>query len=74
MQGCALDSLLAPADIVALAGGRTIHELVRHLPASAAKSLTVVQAMGTLDSNVSVFDAQEVGRVMARRLGGTFLE
>lgn len=69
----ALDSLLAPADIVALAGGRTIHELVRHLPASAAKSLTVVQAMGTVDSNVSVFDAQEVGRVMAQRLGGTFL-
>jgi deoxyribonucleoside regulator len=69
----AVDALLAPNDIVALAGGRTIRELVRHLPTAAAKSLTVVQAMGTVDSNVSVFDAQEVGRVMAQRLGGTFL-
>jgi len=29
--------------------------------------------MGSVDSNVSVFDAQEVGRMMAQRLGGTFL-
>jgi DNA-binding transcriptional regulator LsrR (DeoR family) len=68
-----VDALLQPQDVVALAGGRTIHELVNHLPESGAKSLTVVQAMGSVDSNVSVFDAQEVGRVMVRRLGGTFL-
>ncbi|HMJ91956.1 MAG TPA: sugar-binding domain-containing protein, partial [Candidatus Acidoferrum sp.] len=69
----AVGALLAPDDIIALAGGRTIHELVRHLPLAAAKSLTVVQAMGTVDSNISVFDAQEIGRVMAQRLGGNFL-
>lgn len=65
--------LLQPGDTVALAGGRTIHDLVHELPASRDKALTVVQAMGSVDSTVSVFDAQEVGRVMAQRLGGTFL-
>lgn len=69
----AVDELIQPRDTVALAGGRTIHELVNHLPKSRAKFLTVVQAMGSVDSSVSVFDAQEVGRVMAQRLGGTFL-
>ena len=65
--------MIEPRDIVALAGGRTIHELVHHLPATRTKSLTVVQAMGTVDSSVNAFDAQEVGRVMAQRLGGSFL-
>lgn len=69
----AVNELLHPGDVVALAGGRTIHELVNHLPASRDKSLTVVQAMGSVDANVSVFDAQEVGRVLVQRLGGTFL-
>jgi deoxyribonucleoside regulator len=68
-----VDALIQPRDTVALAGGRTIHELVHHLPAARGKSLTVVQAMGSVDSTVNGFDAQEVGRVMAQRLGGTFL-
>ena len=68
-----VDSLIAPRQTVALAGGRTIHELVHHLPATRTKSLTVVQAMGSVDSTVNGFDAQEVGRVVAQRLGGTFL-
>ncbi len=68
-----VDSLIAPRDVVALAGGRTIHELIHQLPASRAKALTVVQAMGSVDSKLNAFDAQEVGRVMAQRLGGTFL-
>lgn len=68
-----VDSIIQPRDIVALAGGRTIHELVHQLPTSRAKSLTVVQAMGSVDSTINGFDAQEVGRVVAQRLGGTFL-
>jgi DNA-binding transcriptional regulator LsrR (DeoR family) len=68
-----VDALIGSQDIVALAGGRTIHELVHHLPDTRAKSLTVVQAMGSVDSTVNGFDAQEVGRVVAQRLGGTFL-
>lgn len=69
----AIEPLIQANDVVALAGGRTIHELVRHLPETRNKNLTVVQAMGSVDSNISAFDAQEVGRVMAQRLGGTFL-
>ena len=69
----AVDALIEPRDVVAMAGGRTIHELVHHLPATRGKALTVVQAMGSVDSNVSVYDAQEIGRVMAQRLGGIFL-
>ena len=68
-----VDALIESRDIVALAGGRTIHELVHHLPATRTKALTVVQAMGSVDSTVNGFDAQEVGRVLAHRLGGTFL-
>ncbi len=69
----AVDALIPPRAVVALAGGRTIHELVHHLPAVRNKSLTVVQAMGSVDSSVNAFDAQEVGRTMAQRLGGGFL-
>ncbi len=69
----ALNAAIKPGDIVALAGGRTIHELVQHLPEPRNKALTVVQAMGSVDSNISAFDAQEVGRVLAQRLGGSFL-
>ena len=68
-----VDALIQPRDTVAMAGGRTIHELVHHLPEARNKSLTVVQAMGSVDSTVNIFDAQEVGRVVAQRLGGTFL-
>lgn len=68
----AVDALIKPKDIVALAGGRTIHELIHNLPERRNKALTIVQAMGSVDSNVSAFDAQEVGRVMAHRLGGSF--
>lgn len=69
----AIETAIQPRDVVAVAGGRTIHELVKHLPEVRNKALTVVQAMGSVDSNVSAFDAQEIGRVMAQRLGGTFL-
>src|SRR5207248_7539783 len=69
----AIEALIGPRDVVALAGGRTIHALVGHMPAARNKALLVVQAMGSVDSNLSAFDAQEVAREMAQRLGGTFL-
>src|SRR5690606_378000 len=68
----AVEGMIQREDVVALAGGRTIYEVVHHLPEVRNKSVTVVQAMGTVDSSVSPFDAQEVGRVMAQRLGGVF--
>jgi DNA-binding transcriptional regulator LsrR (DeoR family) len=69
----AVQELIKPKDVIALAGGRTIRELVEHLPEAANRAVTVVQAMGSVDSNISEFDAQEVGRVLAQRLGGNFL-
>ena len=69
----ALDALIKSGDVVAIAGGRTIFELIHHLPQPQNRALTVVQAMGSVDSTVSSFDAQEVGRVLAQRLGGSFL-
>jgi DNA-binding transcriptional regulator LsrR (DeoR family) len=69
----ALDTLIAPRDTVAVAGGRTIHELVKKLPKARNQALTVVQAMGSVDSTVGVFDAHEIGRAMAQRLGGAFV-
>jgi deoxyribonucleoside regulator len=69
----AIEGLIQPKQVIAIAGGRTIHELVHHLPEPRNRALTVVQAMGSVDSNVNAFDAQEVGRVLAQRLGGSFL-
>jgi deoxyribonucleoside regulator len=68
-----IEGLLQPRDVIAVAGGRTIFEVAQHLPEGRTKALTVVQAMGSVDSNVSAVDAQEIGRVVAQRLGGTFV-
>ncbi len=68
-----LSELIRPRDVVAVAGGRTLHELVHHLPEQPNRSLTVVQAMGSVDSQLNAFDASEVGRVLSQRLGGSFL-
>src|SRR3954470_23955016 len=68
-----VEAMLQADDVVALAGGRTIRELCQHFPKHRTKNLTVVQAMGSIDSTVSIYDAQEIGREMAQRLGGSFL-
>ena len=52
--------------IVAIAGGRSIRELVHHIPEDKHRHLTVVQAMGSVDSNVGSEDALELGRVLAK--------
>jgi DNA-binding transcriptional regulator LsrR (DeoR family) len=66
-------ALLPPKSVVAIAGGRTIRELVQDLPENKERRLTVVQAMGSIDSTVSTEDALELGRMLARRSGGSFL-
>lgn len=65
--------LLPPESVVAIAGGRSIRDLVHHLSEDENRHLTVVQAMGNIDSNVGSEDALELGRVLARRSGGRFL-
>jgi deoxyribonucleoside regulator len=64
--------LLPPKSVVAIAGGRTIRELVQLLPEDKARHLTVVQAMGSIDSTIGPEDALELGRILARRSGGGF--
>lgn len=66
-------ALLPPKSVVAIAGGRTIRQLVQALPEDKERRLTVVQAMGSIDSAVGAEDALELGRVLARRSGGRFL-
>ena len=64
---------LIPANCtVAIAGGRTMRELVQHLPEGKKQNLAVVQAMGSIDSTVGPVDAFELGRAMAGRWGGSF--
>ena len=66
-------ALLPPKSVVAIAGGRTIRQLVQALPEDKERHLTVVQAMGSIDSTVGGEDALELGRLLARRSGGCFL-
>ena len=65
--------LLPPKGVVAIAGGRTIRQLVQALPEDKERRLTVVQAMGSIDSIVGPEDALEIGRILARRSKGCFL-
>lgn len=64
--------LIPQNGVVAIAGGRTMREFVQRLPEDRERRVTVVQAMGSIDSHVGPVDAFELGRTMARRLGGSF--
>lgn len=69
----AVASLLPPGSAVAIAGGRTVRELIQALPEDRERRLTVIQAMGSIDFTVGPVDALELGRTLARRSGGGFL-
>jgi len=58
---------------VAIAGGRTIQELIQPWPEDTSLGITVIQAMGTVDSTPGPVDAVELGRILARRTGGFFM-
>lgn len=64
--------LIAPGSTVALAGGRTMRELVESIPTDKTRRFTVVQAMGSVDYTVGPADAFELGRQLAYRTGGHF--
>ena len=68
-----VEGLLPANSVVAIAGGRSIRELVQHVPEDKNRNLTVIQAMGSIDSTVGSEDALELGRILARRSGGSFL-
>lgn len=66
-------SLFPKAGIVAIGGGRSVAEVVQRFRRGEPRRLTVVQAMGSIDSNLSPVDALELGRSMVKRWGGEFL-
>jgi DNA-binding transcriptional regulator LsrR (DeoR family) len=61
---------------VAVAGGRTLQALVERLTPpdpGPRPGMTVVQAMGNIDSSPGPYDAVELGRALARRWQARFL-
>jgi deoxyribonucleoside regulator len=66
-------SLLPVAGVIALGGGRSVAEVVQRLRRGTPRRLTVVQAMGSIDSNISPVDALELGRAIVKLWGGDFL-
>lgn len=65
--------LLPEHGVVALGGGRSVANVVQRLRRSDGRRLTVVQAMGSIDSNISPVDALELGRTLVNLWGGEFL-
>jgi deoxyribonucleoside regulator len=60
--------------VVAIAGGRTMRPLVDHMrPKETAEGVTVVQAMGNIDSTAGAYDATELGRQLSAAWGGRFV-
>ena len=66
-------SIFPAAGVVAVGGGRSVAEVVQRFRRGAPRRLTVVQAMGSIDSNLSHVDALELGRAMVKLWGGEFL-
>ncbi len=62
-----------PQNVVGVAGGRSIAELIHFMSAPRAlQGITVVQLMGNIGPDVSNIDAIELSRVLAQCFGGTF--
>jgi DNA-binding transcriptional regulator LsrR (DeoR family) len=66
-------SLFPHSGIVAIGGGRSVSEVVNRFRRVTNHRLTVVQAMGSIDSNISPVDALELGRKLVSLWGGEFL-
>ena len=64
---------IQPGSVTAIAGGRAIQALIEHIqPEAPDPSVSVVQAMGNIDSCPGPYDAVEVGRTLAKRWSGRF--
>lgn len=66
-------SLFPTAGVIAIGGGRSVAEVIHRFRRSDGRRLTVVQAMGSIDSNISPVDALELGRTLVNLWGGEFL-
>ena len=64
---------IRPQNVVGVAGGRSIAELIRYVSAPRElQGITVVQLMGNIGPDVSNIDAIELSRVLAQCFGGNF--
>ena len=63
---------LRPRSVVGVAGGRTLADLVRYVPTGSARpGVRVAQLMGNIGPTADAFDAIELSRGLAERVGGT---
>lgn len=69
----AVMNLLPLSGTLAIGGGRSVAEVVQRFRGGGNRRLTVVQAMGSIDSNISAVDALENGRSIVKRWGGEFM-
>ena len=59
--------------IVAVAGGRAMQALIEHMqPEAPEPGVSIVQAMGNIDSCPGAYDAVELGRLLAKRWQARF--
>lgn len=68
-----VSSLLPKGGVVALGGGRSVAHVVRRFRRGDLRRLTLVQAMGSIEANISPVDALELGRTIVSLWGGEFL-
>jgi len=61
-----VSGLLPDAGTLSIGGGRSVAEVVRRFRRGAARRLRIVQAMGSIESNVTDDDALELGRSLAK--------
>ncbi|MBI5382964.1 MAG: transcriptional regulator [Opitutae bacterium] len=66
-------ALFPQTGVVAVGGGRSVSEVVQRFRRSIIRRLTVVQAMGSIDSSISSVDALELGRFIIKLWGGDFV-
>jgi deoxyribonucleoside regulator len=66
-------SLLPTSGTVALGGGRSTAEVIHRFRRGDIRRLSVVQAMGSIDANISPVDALELGRAIVKLWGGEFV-
>ncbi|MBI5767390.1 MAG: transcriptional regulator [Verrucomicrobia bacterium] len=64
---------LPAGGVLAIGGGRNVAEVVQRFRRGDGRRLTVVQAMGSIDSNLTHVDALELGRAIVKLWGGEFL-
>lgn len=69
----AVMALLPTSGSLAVGGGRSVADVVQRFRGGGNRRLTVLQAMGSIDSNISAVDALENGRSIVKRWGGEFM-